>query len=86
MNIKEKKEDELFLAIEHAIDDYIEFGSKELVITREDYEYGYNVKLKIEKRQLWVTKKKYKEALEKAKAYDEALKTAKKINQCRVGL
>ena len=51
MTIKERKqkEDELFLAIEHAIDDYIEFGGKELVIAREDYEYGYNVKLKIEK-------------------------------------
>ena len=45
-----QREDDLFLAIEHAIDDYIEFGGKDLTITREDYEYGYNVKLKIEKR------------------------------------
>ncbi len=52
MTIKERKqkEDELFLAIEHAIDDYIEFGGKELVCAREDYENGYSVKLKIEKR------------------------------------
>ena len=31
-------------------DDYIEFGGKDLTITREDYEHGYNVKLKIERR------------------------------------
>lgn len=46
---RKQKEDELFLAIEHAIDNYIEFGGKDLTITREDYEHGYNVKLKIEK-------------------------------------
>lgn len=47
---RKAKEDELFLAIEHAIDDYIAFGGKDLTITREDYEHGYNVKLKIERR------------------------------------
>ena len=47
---RKAKEDELFLVIEHAIDDYIEFGGKDLTITREDYEHGYNVKLKIERR------------------------------------
>jgi len=52
MTAKERKakEDDLFLAIEHAIDDYIEFGGKDLTITREDYGHRYNVKLKIEKR------------------------------------
>lgn len=47
---RKAKEDELFLAIEHAIDAYMAFGGKDLTITREYYEHGYNVKLKIERR------------------------------------
>lgn len=47
---RKQKEDELFLAIEHAIDDYIKFGGKDLTITSEDYEHKYSIKLKIERR------------------------------------
>ena len=43
---------ELFLAIEHAIDAYIEFGGKCWLETRQDLEHGYEVKLSIRKMEL----------------------------------
>lgn len=43
------KKNELFLAIEHAIDAYIEFGGTNLFETRQDFEHGYEVKLSIRK-------------------------------------
>ena len=46
---RKDKENELFLAIEHAIDAYIEFGGKDLFETRECYEHGYEIKISIKK-------------------------------------
>lgn len=47
-----EKEDKLFLDIEHAIDAYIENGGKDLLETRVNYEYGYDIKLSIKKIKL----------------------------------
>ena len=44
-----KDNNELFLAIEHAIDAYIEAGGKNLAESRINYEHGYEIKLSIKK-------------------------------------
>lgn len=44
-----KKDDELFLAIEHAIDAYLKFGGRDFTEDRKAYDLGYEVKLSIKK-------------------------------------
>lgn len=49
MKATKEQENKLTLAIEKAIDNYIEAGCKDFFLTSENYDFGYEVKLSIRK-------------------------------------
>ena len=50
--VSKQKENDLALAIQDAIDEYCEAGCKDFLLTEQNYDLGYEIKLSIKKQSM----------------------------------